>query len=1090
MDAHRNAGGLGRSSEGSHSLSQLDQQRLEAPAAVSVDGGSGCRPLVDFRCPSNAIVKDLLAGHVDEFTCAVLHTKAVLVGTKQGCVWRLDPSGSAPSRIACLRNSQVQDLSVDTEGNYCAAAASDGSVAVLNLTSGGSSSSSASPASSASNSPGNTSSQGTDPWVFEHGSCPVLSVAICPSYSSASRDSYLACTGGQDGRLLLHRRTRFGASAVFHEGEGPVVRVSWRGPLIAWANDRGMKVFNLLSGQKVTYIAKPDKASGDTSRCHMVWASDDQLLIAWGSVVKVAYVLASPGDASSVDWASGRLTVEVRHQFSLAYPIFGLASVGRRHLIVLTCPGPLALPPVGAGGPEVAGGAAVHLCDCNGDVFHVAEVPGLRHLSEVRGPVALSAVASHLPMLLAGPRELTLMTVRDFLEHAVQLLELGLFDEAIRLANGGGDGAEGLRHLICLKCIVPDLKLKRFDQACATIGRFRGLEAPTWLELATLFDSFGGLSNLAGNDVIPVPPRGEQLPREVYDEVLQRLVDCPSALVAVLHWWSPEIFSAAALRERLRGRLPAGLDVESTTSSAAREGGASLQLSADELSEKDRHRAEALALLEAATGDVPAAAQLLLALGSSQVFSLLRQYPPNAKSRPEEEAASVAQLWDVAQASSRRLFEIDDCEACSLLVEQRATVPVKVVVEALLGSNNRWRHEYLKKLFDEDEKVGRSYHAQMVRLFAEYEPWGLLKFLEAIVDAPLEEPDPMVGDSNLESLQGRVEFLEYAVDVCGERGLLEEQAFLLGRQGKTSEALGILLEKMGDVRKAIHFASEYHDHKLWEQLVNFVLKENPQLLVSLLERLEALSIASEVGKDCGRPRPPPTATPEHVLRNLPLDTSVPKVAPSIRRIIASYELSASLYVSCNKLSLEETQRRWRQTVERRSRGCIARNADWRCDDCGESLAHAPKETPDWSHTMADDSQSTSSSSHAFPSGSLSTSPQVNGLADASASGAAAENAALQQQQLQQSKLLRPGERRISRRRWALPPARGAWRIPPPSASASRLRPEASPSAGIVLVGRRGVHKYCHERATMQQRANAAEGEQLKRERARSSSALA
>ena len=50
--------------------------------------------------------------------------------------------------------------------------------------------------------------------------------------------------------LVLHQRVLFGGQTVLHEGEGGITVVLWRGSLIAWMNPRGVKVYNVKSGQK------------------------------------------------------------------------------------------------------------------------------------------------------------------------------------------------------------------------------------------------------------------------------------------------------------------------------------------------------------------------------------------------------------------------------------------------------------------------------------------------------------------------------------------------------------------------------------------------------------------------------------------------------------------------------------------------------------------------------------------------------------------------------------------------------------------------------------------------------------------------
>jgi hypothetical protein len=274
---------------------------------------------------------------------------------------------------------------------------------------------------------------------------------------------------------------------------------------------------------------------------------------------------------------------------------------------------------------------------------------------------------------------------------------------------------------------------------------------------------------------------------------------------------------------------------------------------------------------------------------------------------------------ELARQNVRQLYEIDDREACALLVDQHGTVPVDAVMQALQGCDNRWGHEYLKQLFAKDEVAGHSYHMLMVRLFAEYEPSGLLPFLRSSERYPLEE----------------------ALSVCQQQGLLEEEAYLLGRAGRVENALHILLEKVGDVERAVAFAAEYQDPKLWEELVSFVLN-HPHLLVPLLEKLDALdTLYGKVGSDSGRPQPPPTATPAHVLRRLPLGTPVPRIASSVRRVFDSFKLSTSLHVSCSKLSDEEMTSRKKAFISAHSRGSVVAPSSSRCEICGRLISLPP-----------------------------------------------------------------------------------------------------------------------------------------------------
>ena len=58
----------------------------------------------------------------------------------------------------------------------------------------------------------------------------------------------------------------------------------------------------------------------------------------------------------------------------------------------------------------------------------------------------------------------------------MQLLEEQRFEEAIRLANSAGEAIEGLRHIVCMKCLGPDVAQGHYEKACETLQRFRAYD--------------------------------------------------------------------------------------------------------------------------------------------------------------------------------------------------------------------------------------------------------------------------------------------------------------------------------------------------------------------------------------------------------------------------------------------------------------------------------------------------------------------------------------------------------------------------------------------------------------------------------------
>lgn len=59
---------------------------------------------------------------------------------------------------------------------------------------------------------------------------------------------------------------------MLHSGEGPIHSVKWRGSLIAWANDVGVKVYDTAKDQRVTFIEKPRGSPRPEALLpHLVW---------------------------------------------------------------------------------------------------------------------------------------------------------------------------------------------------------------------------------------------------------------------------------------------------------------------------------------------------------------------------------------------------------------------------------------------------------------------------------------------------------------------------------------------------------------------------------------------------------------------------------------------------------------------------------------------------------------------------------------------------------------------------------------------------------------------------------------------------
>lgn len=59
---------------------------------------------------------------------------------------------------------------------------------------------------------------------------------------------------------------------VLHDGEGPIHSVKWRTSLIAWANDAGVKIYDMANNGRIAFIERPrGSPRPEILIPHLVW---------------------------------------------------------------------------------------------------------------------------------------------------------------------------------------------------------------------------------------------------------------------------------------------------------------------------------------------------------------------------------------------------------------------------------------------------------------------------------------------------------------------------------------------------------------------------------------------------------------------------------------------------------------------------------------------------------------------------------------------------------------------------------------------------------------------------------------------------
>lgn len=104
---------------------------------------------------------------------------------------------------------------------------------------------------------------------------------------------------------------------------------------------------------------------------------------------------------------------------------------------------------------------------------------------------------------------------------------------------------------------------------------------------------------------------------------------------------------------------------------------------------------------------------------------------------------------------------------------------------------------YLHALFTKDSLSTVGFGDTQVRLYAEYARPRLIDFLRGSNSYNLELVRFLAVISSFHGL--KVDSQAY--NVCQDRDLVPEMVFLLGRMGNNRQALTIIIERMGDVRR-------------------------------------------------------------------------------------------------------------------------------------------------------------------------------------------------------------------------------------------------------------------------------------------------
>ncbi|GLI60125.1 hypothetical protein VaNZ11_002165 [Volvox africanus] len=471
-----------------------------------------------------------------------------------------------------------------------------------------------------------------------------------------------------------------------------------------------------------------------------------------------------------------------------------------------------------------------------------------------------------LIFFIAAPMEIATARSRDSNDRVNWLLARRRWEEALSVVEEAPQGLPpGLYDRVVNGYIEELLTTQSYDKAVELSARLLKDDATRWEHWVYLFAQARQLPKLVGE----LPTHNPRLRSQVYDMALQSLLLNPAdhpTLVSLVHTWPTGCYSLAALADAVAARLrrlqhqhpqsqPPNMVVAPGAATATAASGTTVTDAGGSGVGSDSLW-QLLAWLYEQQGRPDLALSIHLRLKSPSVFIFVNHHGLQAN----------------LLGRAPDLFSVDEKAALALLTCHVDALPPANVVPSLQEAMRSapspaaaevWRRRlfaYLQALFAADSSVGADYHDLQVSLTAEYQPSKLMDML----------------------VSSQYYSLEAALAICEARGLVSEQVFVLGRMGNADQALRLIIDRLGDIPRAIDFVVGQRDDELWGRLIDWALGSS-ETTGALLDCIGGY------------------VDPLLLVRRIPRGMRVERLRDRLRAIIADYRTQTSFREGCNAI---------------------------------------------------------------------------------------------------------------------------------------------------------------------------------------------
>ncbi|GMT03510.1 hypothetical protein PENTCL1PPCAC_25684, partial [Pristionchus entomophagus] len=769
-------------------------------------------------------------------TAIFAHDKFIVIGTSAGNIWVMDQTGHVDKESAPVYRAHrvaVSRLAVDSTGSYIMSAANDGKVIIkgilcdeLNYTL-------------------------TVPEVAR-------AIALTAEFARPASGNVFVVA---DRNLVVHSKGFFGyGDKVVYRGserDGYITRTSCQGPFVAFTNEQGTRIFD-RSVERVLSVVSPkhdvDRLRSNKHPPQHCWLDNFTLAVGWADTLIIAAITTH--DEGGVR----RRRVTIHYSWTLDLLISGVSFTVRDNkwdeivliglkidaegglngdfldTVSMVSSAPSLISSPISPPPSIVGEEHAPILQ----LLILAPV-GLNEYdlqAEDRISLALKARTTAAQVHLGAlPYDgLYFLLAPHFFLYAEPFqpenkigwrLENGLVEEAWELACSSADIE--VKSRVGRTMIEKLIHEGRCKYATSRLKEVCGESKEEWEYFVDLWEKERMVTLLAEC----LPTAKPQLEPECYEAVLlSALYNEIPLFRKLVQMWNPDLYRVGSITYRTLARLQEAT-MSNTESVLSQEDDKSLYLALAHLYNYERKFDSSI--------------KIYTALKDKQIFSVVDKYS----------------LFDMVKDQISDLMTIDSDLALRLLLDNEYDVSPGTVMTTI-ARQPRLQMLYLGKLFARHE--GDQFADTAVKLYAEHDRKALLPFLKSSEKYTISR----------------------ALQICKDKGLIEERIFLLGKSGNRIEALNLMISHHNRIDLAISFCQEHEDKDLWSYLVDEIVKR-PQHMKLLL---------STAG---------PSLDPLFVVQRMPADLVVPGLRDALAKILSDYAMQVELQRGCHDATLADVR---------------------------------------------------------------------------------------------------------------------------------------------------------------------------------------